>query len=961
MVMTVKPDMTKIWAATGATAVPPDVKIASGWGYEMMPFEWENWIQNRNDSMLSHINQRGIPEWDAASEYFANKSYATGSNGLVYAALVDNTNVNPVSDVTGKWVRAFPSITGGGASGTWAISVSGNAATATQFATARTINGVSFNGTADIIVEPYVERDDATNAVRYLSFVDSSAAGHQRLNMGLNLTYNPSTNTISTSVTGNSGTATKWATARSISITGDATWTTSIDGSANATGVLTLANSGVTAGTYNNVATAVTPITVDAKGRVTAAGAAVTITPAFSNVTGKPTTLSGYGITDAAPSSHVGSTGASHGVATTSVAGFMSAADKTKLDGVSAPGGSALVGFQQAGAGAVATTVQQQLRKTVYLSNYIPEGTNTATTDCTPYVQAAVDATPSGGTLIVDVVGTVLLDTVYSKYVTILGTARHACAVLINKPMKLRGSPSCIFKIKDFSSAWSQMVLSDLIGAFLVNSSGVEIDGLYVDANADNHYEVDGDGFKWWELGPTNKRPPNGIVVLPTKNAPNITNVMIQNCVVDRPLAGVVFQGNMESEINSAFLTRTRTTGTVEGCVARNNTVKRHRGNGILMVAGVTACLSERNRMVNGMYHATRFYSAVVDSVSVGDVDFVDCAAVVARYNSTDNGYWRTNKTASASFKIVRTGFCAGGMWNYVSSTHNILDCGFESPVGTFKKLATNHTDYYSEADVYVSGVCSVTCPVGFRVTNPKLSGYWFNIGIQSDVSMPAGDRQGVELVGGEVKNSRANGVYLIRAPKSVVRGVKMNANSGSHQLRLDDCPGSYVSENSLMNVPTQGIRFAGDVTGIRIGRNYFDPNLTVAAQITQDSASTPKLPVGGSLTVASVATYTNGWAASTYKSGTAGAENTIFTQQNSGVVVVNLRLDATGSTGQDALTLPDGLRPVGVIPSAILVDAVNGARHFCRILTTGVVQVQDIPGTGKPTALYGILTYSVF
>lgn len=301
MVMTVKPDMTKIWAATGATAVPPDAKIASGWGYEMMPFEWENWIQNRNDSMLSHINQRGIPEWDAASEYFANKSYVTGSNGLVYFCLVNSTNINPVTDGGSNWVRAFPSITGGGASGTWAISVSGNAATATQFATARTINSVSFNGTANIIVEPYVERDDATNATRYLSFVDSSTAGHQRLNIDLDLTYNPSTNTISTSVTGNSGTATKWATARSISITGDATWTTSIDGSANATGVLTLANSGVTAGTYNNAATAVTPITVDAKGRVTATGAAITITPAFSNVTGKPTTLTGYGITDGQP------------------------------------------------------------------------------------------------------------------------------------------------------------------------------------------------------------------------------------------------------------------------------------------------------------------------------------------------------------------------------------------------------------------------------------------------------------------------------------------------------------------------------------------------------------------------------------------------------------------------------------------------------------------------------------
>lgn len=43
-----------------------------------------------------------------------------------------------------------------------------------------------------------------------------------------------------------------------------------------------------------------------------------------------------------APSSHVGATGSAHGNATTSVAGFMSAADKTKLDGVAT--GAAAVG-----------------------------------------------------------------------------------------------------------------------------------------------------------------------------------------------------------------------------------------------------------------------------------------------------------------------------------------------------------------------------------------------------------------------------------------------------------------------------------------------------------------------------------------------------------------------------------------------------------------------------------------
>ena len=102
-----------------------------------------------------------------------------------------------------------------------------------------------------------------------------------------------------TSVTGNAGTATKLAVARTLSVSGDATGSASFDGSANAAIALTLANSGVTAGTYPKV-------TVDAKGRVTA-GAALTAADIpsldWSKIaTGKPTTLSGYGITDASTS-----------------------------------------------------------------------------------------------------------------------------------------------------------------------------------------------------------------------------------------------------------------------------------------------------------------------------------------------------------------------------------------------------------------------------------------------------------------------------------------------------------------------------------------------------------------------------------------------------------------------------------------------------------------------------------
>jgi hypothetical protein len=59
-----------------------------------------------------------------------------------------------------------------------------------------------------------------------------------------------------------------------------------------------LISTAVTAAAYGS-ATQSPTFTVDAKGRLTAA-ANVTITPAFSSLTGKPTTVSGYGVTDAA-------------------------------------------------------------------------------------------------------------------------------------------------------------------------------------------------------------------------------------------------------------------------------------------------------------------------------------------------------------------------------------------------------------------------------------------------------------------------------------------------------------------------------------------------------------------------------------------------------------------------------------------------------------------------------------
>ncbi|WP_312173920.1 hypothetical protein [Chryseobacterium sp.] len=81
-------------------------------------------------------------------------------------------------------------------------------------------------------------------------------------NVAIPVTAVPATLLTGTASINTSGSAAKLATPRTIAASGDGTWNVSFDGSANVTSALTLAPSGVTAGTYSRV-------TVNAKGLVT--------------------------------------------------------------------------------------------------------------------------------------------------------------------------------------------------------------------------------------------------------------------------------------------------------------------------------------------------------------------------------------------------------------------------------------------------------------------------------------------------------------------------------------------------------------------------------------------------------------------------------------------------------------------------------------------------------------------
>lgn len=110
---------------------------------------------------LVYTNASGA--YDAINDFDAIA--LTGVSTCTTAAVGTNTTqIASTAYTVAEIGSRAPTKTGVGASGSWAIGITGNAATATKLATARTINGIAFDGTANISIPTSAEDSEVAAA-----------------------------------------------------------------------------------------------------------------------------------------------------------------------------------------------------------------------------------------------------------------------------------------------------------------------------------------------------------------------------------------------------------------------------------------------------------------------------------------------------------------------------------------------------------------------------------------------------------------------------------------------------------------------------------------------------------------------------------------------------------------------------------------------------------------------------
>lgn len=264
MPITTKPNVNRPWASDGVKVEPSTEKQDQGWIVERPPYQYQNYLQNRNDTFLKHINEAGIVEWDALTAYTANKSYVQGSDGVIYKALTNTTGNNPVSSPT-QWVKAI--LTPAEIEAIRVQMVGYRDAAATSASNAATSAGTATTSAGNASSSATAASGSATSAANSATAADGSKIAAAA---SANAAANSATNS------GNSATASQNA-RLAAEAEADAAEASAIAAANSASLALTRANAASTSATNaNNSALAAAGSVTTAQGHATTAGTRAT-------------------------------------------------------------------------------------------------------------------------------------------------------------------------------------------------------------------------------------------------------------------------------------------------------------------------------------------------------------------------------------------------------------------------------------------------------------------------------------------------------------------------------------------------------------------------------------------------------------------------------------------------------------------------------------------------------------